>query len=87
MNPEAFNAAVVANLREVKDPFLAAAAARLTCCRGTQGYTFVMRAFPWIAGAMSVQGEESADNPRYEWLGGLNPAESRKLISRSDMFY
>jgi putative glycosyltransferase (TIGR04348 family) len=83
MNPEAFNAAVVANLREVKDPFLAAAAARLM----PGGSRLYVRhaGFPLDCGSDERARKESADNPRYEWLGGLNPAESRKLISRSDV--
>jgi glycosyltransferase involved in cell wall biosynthesis len=83
MDPEAFNVALVANLRAVKDPFLAAAAARRL---PGQSRTSIRHAgFPLDCGSEERAREESADNLHYEWLGGLTPAESRALISSSDV--
>lgn len=83
MNPEAFNVAVVANLRGVKDPFLAATAARLM---PGESRLYVRHAgFPLDCGSDEHARKETAGNSRYEWLGGLNPADSRELISRSDV--
>ena len=83
MDPGVFNVAVVANLRAVKDPFLAPAALNLLPAHSR---VYVRHAgFPLDCGSDDRAREESAGNPRYEWLGGLNPAESRELISQSDM--
>ena len=83
VNPATLNAALVANLRGVKDPFLAAAAAKLM---PAESGLYVRHAgFPLDCGSDELARRESADNPRYEWLGGLKPADSRNLICQSDV--
>lgn len=83
INPEAFNVALVANLRAVKDPFLAVEAVNLL---PEQSRIYVRHAgFPLDCGSDEHAREASKGNSRYEWLGGLNPAGSRELICRSDV--
>ncbi len=78
-----FDVALVANLREVKDPLLVAAAARLM----PPGSRLRVR----HAGSVLQEGfrqraeQESADNPRYQWLGGLDVGAARELIATSDL--
>jgi glycosyltransferase involved in cell wall biosynthesis len=79
----AFTVAVVANLREVKDPFRAAAAVKLM---PLDSRILIRHAgFPLDTGAEEHARRESSENPRYKWIGGLSPAEARKLISESDI--
>ena len=83
MNPETLNVALVANLRAVKDPFLATRAVgylpdkSMVCIRHA--------GFALDCGSDVRAKKESALNPSYEWLGGLTASQSRKLISSSDV--
>ncbi len=76
---DTFDVALVANLREVKDPLLAAAAARLV----PAGSKLRLR----HAGAVlderyrRLAEQELVENPRYEWLGALAPEAARQLIA------
>jgi len=83
MNPETLNVALVANLRAVKDPFLASRAAGYL---PDKSMVYIRHAgFPLDCGSDVQARQESALNPRYEWLGGLTAPQSRKLISSSDV--
>lgn len=74
-----FDIAVVANLREVKDPLLAARASRLLPASS--------KARVQHAGAVledkfeALAREEMKQNPRYEWLGPLESDEAQQLIA------
>ena len=78
---ETFNAAIVANLREVKDPFRAAAAVKLM--PGDSRILIRHAGFPLQPGTDELARQETSENPRYEWIGGLSPAEARELIAES----
>ncbi|MFP6872596.1 MAG: glycosyltransferase [Verrucomicrobiales bacterium] len=80
---ETFNAAIVANLREVKDPFRAAAAVKLM--PGESRILIRHAGFPLQPGTDELARQETSENSRYEWIGGLNPAEARELIAESDV--
>ncbi|KAA0211061.1 TIGR04348 family glycosyltransferase [bacterium] len=77
----AFEVAVLANLRPVKDPLLAARAARLLPAAS--------RIKVVGAGAVldSKLGEaakaESRDNPRYRWVGALSHGRAQALLGRA----
>ena len=76
-----FEVCVVGHLREVKDPFRAAAAA----CLLREGS---MVKILHVGGAMTAQMEtrardEERNNPRYEWLGELSHGRTLRLIARS----
>lgn len=76
-----FEVCVVGHLREVKDPFRAAEAAR----RLPEGSRVRIL---HVGGAMTRQMEERARdeervNPRYEWLGELSHGRTLRLIARS----
>ena len=78
-----FDVAVVAHLREVKDPLLAARAARLLDPGS--------RVRVQLAGAVLEAGfeglveAERAANPRFLWLGELDPEAARSLIADADL--
>ena len=83
MNPETLNVALVANLRAVKDPFLATSAVGYL---PDKSMVYIRHAgFPLDCGSDVRARKESALNPSYEWLGGLTSSQSRKLISSSDV--
>lgn len=80
-DPEFFDVCVVGHLREVKDPFRTAAAARLlppdSRIRVTQ-----------IGAALSPEyaqraEQEERENARYRWLGDLPQDEAQRLLARS----
>ncbi|MDA8020178.1 MAG: TIGR04348 family glycosyltransferase [Thermoanaerobaculia bacterium] len=78
---EHFDVCVVGHLREVKDPFRAAKAARLL------PDTSRIR-ICHAGGAMSLEMEQRAlgemvENPRYLWLGELSRARVKQLLARS----
>jgi glycosyltransferase involved in cell wall biosynthesis len=80
---DGFAVAVVANLRSVKDPMLAAEAAKLMPAESEVRIRH--------AGAVldekyrQLAESESADNSRYQWLGGVGPGAARQLIADSDL--
>lgn len=78
---DAFEVAVVGHLRPVKEPFLAAEAARLlpddSCIR-------IVHAGGALEETMAAQAKaEMAANPRYRWLGEWPRWRARRLIARS----
>ncbi len=81
--PERFDAVVLAHLRPVKDPLLAARAAR----RLPAGSPVLVRhagaAMDDDLGALARR--ENEDNSHYEWLGELSRAEARALLLGSRM--
>lgn len=80
---EFFEVAVVGHFREVKDPMQTATAVRLL--------PEISRIRVRQAGAIledkyeELIQKELAENPRYEWLGELPPAEAAMLIADSDL--
>ncbi len=65
--PDAFQACLLAHLREVKEPFLAAAALRRL--PGSSRIRLVHLGAPLDPGAEARARREMAENPRYAWLG------------------
>ncbi|NRB45841.1 MAG: glycosyltransferase [Verrucomicrobiales bacterium] len=73
-----FDVALVSNLRQVKDPFLAAEAARKM---PQESELRILHAgFVLDPGLDEVARNESIKNERYRWLGGLDSIEARELI-------
>jgi putative glycosyltransferase (TIGR04348 family) len=81
-NPQ-FRACVIGHLRDVKDPFRAAKAARLLPKRSQVEIVHVGAA---MDERMAVVAErEMHANPRYRWLGELPPERVRKILLSSDV--
>ncbi len=80
-NPDQFEVAVLAHLREVKDPLRAAEAARSL---PTSSRLVVLHAGAALDPALADSARrEQAANPRYRWLGNLPHADSLRLLARS----
>lgn len=79
-DPTHFGVAVLAHLRDVKDPLLAAVAARAlpATSRVRVDHAGAAHDARWAARARS----EARRNPRYRWHGELDPPESRRLLAR-----
>ena len=78
--PGVFEVAVVGHLRPVKDPFLAAAAARLLDAASTIRIAHLGEA---LSPEMARQARQEAEtNPRYEWLGDMPHEEALALMAR-----
>lgn len=76
-----FEVCVLGHLREVKDPFRTAAAARLLAASSR---IRVAHAGAAMSAAMQQQAErEVAENPRYRWLGELPRWRALRLLARS----
>ena len=80
---DGFMVAMVANLRAVKDPMLAAAATKLMPAESElrirhAGAVLDEEYRQWAE-------SESAANTRYRWLGGVDPIAARQLIADSDL--
>ncbi len=82
-NRKSFDVALVSNLRQVKDPFLAAEAARIM--PQESNLRILHAGFVLDSGFDEIARNESNENERYQWLGGLNPFETRKLISSCNL--
>ncbi len=81
-NPQ-FRVCVIGHLRDVKDPFRAAKAARLLPQRSQVEIVHVGAA---MDERMAVGAErEMHANPRYRWLGELPPERVRKILLSSDV--
>lgn len=80
-DPGRFGIAVLAHLREVKDPLLAARAARLVRdgSRVRVDHAGVAHDDAWEKSAR----EEMDTNPRYHWHGELRRDEALRLLARS----
>jgi len=76
-----FEACLIANLREEKDPLRAAAAARLVPADSRLRVTHLGGAYDelWAQSAR----DEMATNPRYRWRGERPRAEVRRVLGRS----
>jgi putative glycosyltransferase (TIGR04348 family) len=75
-----FEVAFVAHLRDVKDPFRAATAARRL---DATSRLRILHAGKALDDAMDEQARrEDAENPRYTWLGELPPWRVRQLLKR-----
>lgn len=77
----AFEVAVLANLRPVKDPLLPAKAARLLPKTSRIKITGVGAALDAALGAAAQV--EADGNPRYRWLGPLSHARALAVLSRA----
>lgn len=77
----AFDVAVVANLRALKDPFRAEEAARDLPVSSRLRVLHVGGELE--AGFAADARRRSAANPRYRWLGARTPSQTRRLIARS----
>ena len=78
-----FDVALVSNLRQVKDPFLAAEAVKMM--PQESNLRILHAGFVLDSGFDEVARRESIENKRYQWLGGLDPFETRKLISSCNL--
>ena len=78
---EAFDGCVLAHLRDVKDPFLAARAARLL---PEESRIRILHAGQEIEpGQAEFARKEMEDNPRYHWLGELDPEAAKERLAGS----
>jgi putative glycosyltransferase (TIGR04348 family) len=80
-DPESFDVCVLGHLREVKDPFRAAAAARLL--PRTSRIRILHAGAPLEPGMEERARTEAAAHPRYHWLGDLRREEALALLARS----
>jgi putative glycosyltransferase (TIGR04348 family) len=77
---DAFEVCVLAHLRDVKDPLLAARAARLLPADSRVRVLHAGAAL--TADARDAARAEERDNPRYLWLGDLRRQDSLQLLRR-----
>jgi putative glycosyltransferase (TIGR04348 family) len=81
--PAVFDAVVLAHLRPVKDPLLAAEAARLL---PDDSPVRIRHAGGVIDGDLAAAAErESRGNPHYEWLGEMPRPAALRLLAASDL--
>lgn len=78
---DAFEVCVLGHLRAVKDPFRAAEAVKLLPSSSRVQVTHVGAA---LDEAMAQRAQrETADNPRYEWVGDQRRTRAKQILSRS----
>jgi putative glycosyltransferase (TIGR04348 family) len=78
---ETFDVCVLGHLREVKDPFRTALAARLLPATSRLRILHVGKA---LSDEMAAQARaEMAENPRYRWLGELPRWQALRVLARS----
>ncbi|MGI9602884.1 MAG: selenoneine biosynthesis selenosugar synthase SenB [Acidimicrobiales bacterium] len=83
VHPGSFDVVVLAHLREVKDPLMAARAARRL---PTDSQVQVRHAGGAHDDAWAVAARaEQADNPRYHWLGELDRDAARELLASASV--
>lgn len=80
-DPRYFDICVIAHLRDVKDPFRAAEAARNL--PPSSRIRILHAGGALDAGTMEFAQEEMRRNPRYRWLGEMPGWKARRLIARS----
>jgi putative glycosyltransferase (TIGR04348 family) len=80
-DPDFFDVCVLGHLREVKDPFRAAEAARLL--PAASRIRILQAGAPLEPGMAERARAEAAANPRYRWLGELPRDETLALLARS----
>jgi putative glycosyltransferase (TIGR04348 family) len=78
---DVFEVAVVAHLREVKDPFLAARAVRRLPAESAVEVVHV--GAPLDDGSREEAEQEDAINPRWRWLGEHSHEETLRLVGRA----
>ncbi len=78
---DVFQVCALGHLREVKDPFLLADALRLL--PASSRVRAVQAGAPIDAGTRERALRETADNPRYGWLGELSHAEAQDVLRGS----
>ena len=76
-----FEVCVIGHLRDEKDPFRAALAARLLPPTSRIRVTHTGR--PYSEEFAEKAWLEASENPRYRWLGEVSPREARRLLARS----
>jgi putative glycosyltransferase (TIGR04348 family) len=76
-----FEVCVIGHLRDEKDPFRAALAARLLPPTSRIRVTHTGR--PYSEEFAEKARLEASENPRYRWLGEVSPREARRLLARS----
>lgn len=82
-SPGRFGVVVLAHLRDVKDPFLAAEAVRLLPDESTVAVTHLGAS---LEEGMAANAEaETAVNPRYRWLGDVDRGEALQLLAGADL--
>lgn len=83
VDPDWFDVVVLAHLREVKDPLMAARAARRlpTHSRVRVRHGGGAHDEAWASAARA----EQADNPRYQWLGELDRDVARELLASASV--
>lgn len=76
-----FEISLLCHLREVKDPLLAAQATRLLPPSSRIRLTHAGKA---LSSSMKKKAaRESAENPRYKWLGEVTPSRAKMILKRS----
>jgi putative glycosyltransferase (TIGR04348 family) len=80
-SPEGFQVCFLGHLRAVKDPFLLAEAVRLL--PSTSRVQVVAAGAALEPGTRERAERESAQNPRYRWVGALAHREAQELVARS----
>jgi len=82
-SPDAFEVAVLAHLRPVKDPFRAAEAVRLL---GDGSRIQVLHMGAARSPDMAERARaETASNPRYRWLGELPRSDALRIVARCQL--
>src|SRR5919202_2155133 len=76
-----FDVCVIGHLREEKDPFRTALAARLLPDTSHVQVTHAGRPYDEELAEKAVS--ESSENPRYHWLGEMSRWKARRLLARS----
>ena len=76
-----FEVCVIGHLREEKDPFRAALAARLLPATSRVRVTHIGRPYDEALAEKAVS--ENSENPRYRWLGETPRWKARRLLARS----
>lgn len=82
-NPEHFTVVVLAHLRAVKDPLLSAKAAQLMA--DTSQLRVLHAGSAHSQHWRELAETETRDNPRYQWLGGVEQLEARRLLANADV--
>jgi putative glycosyltransferase (TIGR04348 family) len=81
--PERFTACVLGHLRAVKDPFLAAAAARLV---KEDSRLSILQLGAALSPEMEAEAKrETAINPRYHWAGEVERGRALSILAGSDV--
>ncbi|MFK7770382.1 MAG: selenoneine biosynthesis selenosugar synthase SenB [Mariniblastus sp.] len=76
-----FEVSVIGHLRTVKDPFRAAAAARLL---PDDSRVRIVHFGAALTAAMETRAQrEGQENPRYRWMGAVKHAEAKRRLARS----